>query len=262
MPETETKSYLIIGASSDVGTEFILNLAEKSRKNSKYPPLILAHYCHNKEKLEKIAADCPGIDMKLLQADLRDENQALKLANQVEQYVKYPNYILHLPAMTFDYMRYRELDTDYLREEMNIQLFSFLTVTRAFLPLMQKEYGNRVLVMLTSYVADELPPKFMADYVVAKYALLGAMKAAAAEYGGKNLKINGISPIMMQTKFLDKMDPHIIELAEAKSSIGRIPSPEELVPFMAELLSQNCSYNGYNMVVDESAFGVEESCDD
>ncbi|MGN0326815.1 MAG: SDR family oxidoreductase [Lachnospiraceae bacterium] len=262
MAGQKVKSYLVIGASSDVGTEFILCLARKSREHEETPLLVLAHYCHHKERLEQIGKEYPGIEIRPLQADLREETQALRLVDQIGQYVKCPDYILHFPAITFDYMRYRELDTEYLRTEMNVQLYSFLTVTRAFLPLMQKEFGSRVLVMLSSYVAEELPPKFMADYVVAKYALLGAMKAAAAEFGGKNLKVNGISPVMMRTKFLQKMDSHILELAEAKSTIGRLPEPAELVPFIEKLLDPECSYNGYNMVVDESCFGAKEPEDD
>lgn len=252
------KSYLIIGASSDVAVEYIRSLAKHTRKNAKNPILICAHYYRNKDKLEEIAREYSGIELKLLQADLTEEEQALKLVNQVMHYVKYPNYILHFPAVTFDYMRYREMDTDYLRQEMNVQLYSFLIITREFLPLMHKEYGNRVLVMLTSYLAEELPPKFMADYVVAKYALLGAMKAAAAEYGGKNLKINGISPIMMDTKFLSKMDPKIKELTAMKSPINRVPKPEELIPYIDELLDSGCTKNGYNLVIDESYFEAKE----
>lgn len=253
-----SKSYLIIGASSDVAVEYIRSLAKHTRKNAKNPILICAHYYRNKDKLMEIAREYSGIELKLLQADLTEEEQALKLVNQVMQYVKYPNYILHFPAMTFDYMRYREMDTDYLRQEMNVQLYSFLIITREFLPLMHKEYGNRVLVMLTSYLAEELPPKFMADYVVAKYALLGAMKAAAAEYGGKNLKINGISPIMMDTKFLSKIDSKIKELAAMKSSINRVPKPEELIPYIDELLDSGCTKNGYNLLLDESYFDAED----
>ena len=251
MTEKEVKSYLILGASSDIGQAFIRLLATKYRKNAKNAPLILAHYCHDKAALEKLQTECSNLNIVPLQADLTEEENAIALINKVEEYVKYPNYILHLPAMIFDYMRYKELDTDKLRMELNVQLYSFLAITRAYLPYMQKEYGNRVLVMLTSYIAQELPPKFMTDYVVCKYALLGAMKAAAAEYGGKNLKINGISPIMMDTKFLSQIDPRIKELNAMQSPVGRIPSPEEVVPFMEEMLHPGYEKNGENRIIDE-----------
>ena len=255
---TERKVYLLVGASSDVGKEYIRYLAGGYRKNGRNRPLILAHYCNDSSGLEALATECPSVEIIPVQADLSNEEKAVALVNQVQKYAEYPNYILHFPAMKFDYMRYKKFDTDYLRMQMNVQLFSFLVITRAFLPLMQKEYGNRVLVMLTSYVDDELPPKFMADYIVTKYALLGAVKAAATEYGGKNLKINAISPCMMDTKFLDKMDIHIKELAAEKSPVGRIIRPEELAPFIDEMLDTGFTANGVNIRVDESEFERED----
>lgn len=256
--EDERKTYLILGASSDVAMTYIRSLAAKYRKNGKNPPLILAHYAKNAGALKQLARDCCSLEFVLIKADLSVEEQAISLINQVEKHVKYPNYILHFPAPTFDYMRYKELNTDQIRTSLNIQVFSFLTITRRFLPLMHKEFGNRVVVMLSSYVTTELPPKFMVDYVTVKYALLGAMKAAAAEYGNKNLKINGISPIMMETKFLEKLDSRILEMNRMQSRLGRIPTPEEILPYIEQLLSASCEKNGYNLCVDEALLEGED----
>lgn len=258
MLEIERKSYLIIGASSDIGMAYIRKLASGYRKNAKNAPLVLAHYNSDRSRLDALSKELSSVEIIPLQADLSDEQQAVSLINQITNYVQHPNYILHLPAMKFDYMRYKEINTDYLRMEMNVQLYSFLTITRYFLPLMHKEYGNRVLVMLTSYTTEELPPKFMVDYIVTKYALLGAMKAAASEYGNKNLKINGFSPVMMNTKFLDKLDPHIKELNAVKNPLGRIPAAEEFVPFMEEMLQPSYEGNGENRLIDETMLVVEE----
>lgn len=254
MEMEDRKKYLIIGASSDIGMECIKQIAGKYRKNAKDAPLILAHYNSSKDALEKLASDLSSVDIIPIKADLTDENQSIALINQVEARIKYPNYILHFPAMKFDYMRYKEINTDYIRSQMNVQLFSFLTITRHFLPFMKKEYGNKVLVMLSSYVAQELPPKFMADYIITKYALLGAMKAAAAEFGNKNLKINAVSPIMMDTKFLDNMDPHIKELNAMESSLKRVVTAKEMAPHIMEMLDSGYIENGHNQVIDESFF--------
>jgi 3-oxoacyl-[acyl-carrier protein] reductase len=110
-----------------------------------------------------------------------------------------------------------------------------------------KKRRGRVLVMLTEYVTMELPPRFMSDYIAAKYALLGLMKAAASEYGGKDLKINAIAPSMMDTSFLNGMDPKIKELEIYKN--GRILSPADLFKDIDELLFGECEENGCIRVV-------------
>ena len=80
------------------------------------------------------------------------------------------------------------------------------------------------------------------------------MKAAAAEFGGGKFMINGLSPVMMDTKFLCNMDPHIIEMNKAQSPIGRIIKPEEIVPYIDKLLSADCDFNGTNLSMEEEDF--------
>ena len=258
---TYEKTYLIIGASSDVGLAYIDSLARRFREGDGVSVCILAHYHYHKEPLLELARKYPTIELKPIQADLSDEKQTVKLIEEVLSQVTYPNYILHFPAMPFHHMRIKELDTDDLRLEMNVQVYSLLALFRTFLPLMNKEAGNKVLVMLTSYVTEELPPKFMTDYIVTKYALMGAMKSAAAEYGGKNVKINGIAPIMMDTKFLANLDPKIKEITAMRSAIGRVPGPEELIPYIDEMLDDAYTENGFVRLIDESCFGEKERND-
>ncbi|MBP3468869.1 MAG: SDR family oxidoreductase [Lachnospiraceae bacterium] len=258
---TYEKTYLIIGASSDVGLAYIDSLARRFREGDGVSVCILAHYHYHKEPLLELARKYPAIELKPIQADLSDEKQTVKLIEEVLSRVTYPNYILHFPAMPFHHMRIKELDTDDLRLEMNVQVYSLLALFRTFLPLMNKEAGNKVLVMLTSYVTEELPPKFMTDYIVTKYALMGAMKSAAAEYGGKNVKINGIAPIMMDTKFLANLDPKIKEITAMRSAIGRVPGPEELIPYIDEMLDDAYTENGFVRLIDESCFGEKERND-
>lgn len=115
------------------------------------------------------------------------------------------------------------------------------------LPAMAKNGYGRVCVMLSSYVLGT-PPKYMSDYVAAKSALYGYVKAAAAEYGEKGVCVNGISPNMMETKFLQNIDEKIIEMTAAGSSMKRNISVEETVNGILYLLSDEASYiNGTNL---------------
>ena len=76
---------------------------------------------------------------------------------------------------------------------------------------MAKARYGRIAAMLTAYTIGT-PPKYMCDYVTAKYALLGFVRAAASEYAGKGVTINALSPNMMETKFLSHLDARSIEM--------------------------------------------------
>ena len=254
MRDMNRDSYLILGASSDIGMACIREIAKKYRDTNMEKPLILAHYCNSREALQNLQKELPEVDFLFLQGDLRKEDSVTDLIVKVQEAVTTPKYLLHFPAMKFSYMRYKELDNAYIKEQLDLQLFSFLSISAKFFPAMKKLEGSRVVVMLTSYVAQDLPPKFMTDYIVAKYALLGAVKAAAAEFGGKNLKVNAVSPLMMDTKFLAQMDEHIKEMSAVSSPLGRIVSAEEVAPFITRLLGEDCDCNGENVVIDENCF--------
>ena len=247
-----SKNYVIIGGSSDVALSYIKHINDISAGSDKAS--VIAHYAHNDQGLKALSDQCRNVDLYSLQADLTDEAAVDKLTDAIMERFDHVDYFLHFPALPFDYMRYKELDSQKIKQELDVQLFSFLNISKKLFPAMKKVADARAVVMLTKYVADPMPPKFMVSYVVTKYALLGAMKAAAAEFGGGKFMINGLSPVMMDTKFLCNMDPHIIEMNKAQSPIGRIIKPDEIVPYIDKLLSADCDFNGTNLSMEEEDF--------
>jgi 3-oxoacyl-[acyl-carrier protein] reductase len=101
--------------------------------------------------------------------------------------------------------------------------------------------GARV-VFLLSFVTQSLPPKFMSYYVIVKYAELGLMRALAAEYASSSVRINGISPSTVETKFLQKVSEVAVQMAARASPLGRNATPEDLIGAMEFLLSAGAEY--------------------
>ncbi|MCR5210082.1 MAG: SDR family oxidoreductase [Lachnospiraceae bacterium] len=234
------KTYLCIGASSDVCTEYIGHLV----KNNPAGITVLAHSFSRQGRFDELKRSYPEVRITDLRADLSDPGQVGAMIENIRSGGYDIDNFLFFPALKFEYMRLKELDLQRVERSFAVQAESFLLLAKEFFPLMKKRENARALVMLTSYVADDMPPKFMTDYVVAKYALLGAMKAAAAEYGGGNLMINGISPEMMDTSFLDKLDPKVREMSLYKN--GKLLVPSDLFETMDEMLSADFKENGTN----------------
>ncbi len=90
--------------------------------------------------------------------------------------------------------------------------------------------------MLTAYVIG-VPPKFQSPYITVKYGLLGLMRNLAAEYAGKGITVNGVSPDMIETKFLSQIPELIIEQNAKNTPMGRNLRVEEVVPTFEYLLS-------------------------
>jgi 3-oxoacyl-[acyl-carrier protein] reductase len=238
------KVLLILGASSDMGCELIRQLNQDCRN-----ALFLAHYRSSDMNINKIQV-LNGNELVSIKANLAEDSEVKLLIKKVSEEYGTPSHIVHLPAVKFEYTRLKEMEWDKFCTDLKVQVYSLVQILQAFLPAMAKRNAyNKVVVMLSSYTLSA-PPKFTMSYTMIKYALLGFMKAAAADYSDKKININGISPSMIETKFLDNIDSRIIEM-NAQKSIGRVNSVvEDIAPAITFLLSDKSNFiNGINLNV-------------
>ena len=237
------KVYLITGASSEVGVAYIKKLDEMVAEGV----TVIAHYGKNKEALEQLQKELSNVTISMVQADLSLPEGAERICDHIKKSGLEVTHVLHLAASSLSYVKIKKWDDEKVRRDMQIQFFTFASLMKNILPGMAKKGYGRVCVMLSSAVLGT-PPKFMSDYVAVKSALLGYVKSAAAEYAGKGVCINGISPNMMETKFVKNIDEKIVQLTAEASALKRNISVEETVNGIAFLLSDAAScVNGINL---------------
>lgn len=238
------KVFLILGASSDIGCELINQLNQEYRN-----ALFLAHYRSSDMNINKIQI-FNGNEIVSIKANLADDSDVKMLIKKVGEEYGTPTHIVHLPAVKFEYTRLKEMEWDKFCTDLKVQVYSLVQILQAFLPAMAKRNAyNKVVAMLSSYTLSG-PPKFTMSYTMIKYTLLGFLKSAASDYSDKKININGISPSMIETKFLDNLDSRIIEM-NAQKSIGRTNAVvQDIVPAIMFLLSDKSNYiNGINLNV-------------
>ncbi len=233
------KVYLILGASADIGMAFIRSAAEKDADAVFY-----AHYRTMNDKLHTLQKNLAG-RCHLLQADLSKAEEVTALIRKIAEA---PTHILHLPASRIQYMRFRQINAEDLKREMQIEVYSLLNILQTFLPQMAKAKCGRVVAVATSCTVG-IPPKFLGAYTIAKYALLGLIKSAAAEYVEKGIHINALSPNMVETKFLAHVDSRVVEMTAQERLQGRNLSLREVVTGINYLFDEDNPMCGGNLVV-------------
>ena len=91
---------------------------------------------------------------------------------------------------------------------------------------------------------------FLFAGVITKYAMLGAVKALAAEYAEKGITVNGVSPAWVETKYLRNQPDFLIEQNAANSPLGRNLTVDDVIPAIEYLLSDGAAcVNGQNLTV-------------
>jgi 3-oxoacyl-[acyl-carrier protein] reductase len=224
---------LIVGASSAIGCELIRQIAAPDT-------LILAH-CHaGGERLAVLAREVAS-PLVIIAADLGSEAGIAALRAGVEAATPCPDQIVFLAAPRFTLTRFKDLAWTDFKAQVDMQLHTAVALLGGYLPRMAQARRGKVVFMLSSYTSGT-PPSAMAHYVTAKYALLGLMKALAAEYAGKQININAVSPSMIETPFLDGIPDKLVEINADKHPLKRNGRPADVAPVLRFLLSADSDF--------------------
>ncbi len=235
------KVLLVTGASSDIG----VSLINKVNKDYEY---IIAHHNSDANNLVELKEKL-GEKLILIKGNFKDEGATYKFVEDIKEIGKIPTHIVHLPAGKIENLKFPKLTWDKFQDDLNIALRSLVIILNSFLPIMAKNKCGKIIIMLTSYTTN-IPPKYLASYVTSKYALLGLLKALANEYSDKGIRINGISPSMIETKFLKDIPELIIKQNAMNSPTGKNLSIDDVVPMFQFLLSEEAdSITGQNIAI-------------
>jgi 3-oxoacyl-[acyl-carrier protein] reductase len=226
---------LITGASSDIGRALVRRLLERADS-----PIVLAHSHRSAEKLVALKEEF-GTGLSLIQADFSRASSVMAMAERIAEEYGTPASIVHLPALRLSYERFTKFQWDRFEEDMAIQVRSAVILLKTFLPKMAKLPRARVLFVLSS-VVHGVPPKYMSMYTTLKYTQLGLMRSLAAEYASTPVRINAISPSMVETQFLSEISDIAVQMSASANPQGRNATPQDLLGAMELLLSPASDY--------------------
>jgi 3-oxoacyl-[acyl-carrier protein] reductase len=235
MSTDKTQTILITGASSDIGCALIRSLL--SREN---PPVVLAHSHCSGEKLRALQVEF-GEGLKLYEADFTQSASVSAMADRIASEVGTPSAMVHLPALRPSPERFTKFNWERFETDLAVQVGSAVILLQRFLPQMAKTPGARVVFILSSYVHGTAP-KYMSMYTTVKYAQLGLMRSLASEYASTQVRINAISPSMVETQFLADLPAVAVQMQAASNPLKRNATPSDLLGAIELLLSPASDY--------------------
>lgn len=239
------KALVLIGASSDMGIDLLRDTSDQYDK-------IITIYRKKSNDLVRAMSLCRS-DIIELQFDFLDIDNYdyfnTELLNITENLEGYEIHIVHFSAPKCNNNRFHKIKWNIFQKEIDISIRSFITVSQAFLPIMTTEKKGKIVVIL-SYLVENIPAKYCANYITVKYALLGLMKALAAEYSDKGITVNGVSPATVDTKYIDNQPEVLVNSWIEKSPLKRKIRTDEITAMIKFLLSDKADcINGENIVI-------------
>jgi len=238
-----TERLLITGASSDLGYALARRLLSKDDQRS-----IIAHSFSGGSRILALREEY-GERILPVQADFSDHGSVLSMINTIEEQFGVPQKIVHLPALRLAPERFTKFRIEHFRKDMSIQVEAPILLLKHFAAGMAKKPGAR-FVFVGSSCTHGMPPKFLSMYTIVKYAQLGLMRSAAADFASTHLTVNAVSPSMVETQFLSEMGETAVQMAAAANPQGRNATPEDVIGVIEFLLSSEAGFiNGADLPI-------------
>lgn len=150
-----------------------------------------------------------------------------------------------------------EMSMDGWEKTMTLNATSVMLSNKAAINAFFGNGGNGAIVNISSVLATNPAPRFFTThaYSASKAAIIGLSKSAASFYAKNNIRINVISPGLIESPMSKRAAENetIMEYIKTKQPLdgGRIGQPDDVSGMAAFLLSNQSSFiTGQNILVD------------
>lgn len=212
--------YLIIGASSGIGQELALQLAEAGNQ-------VTGTFYKNKP-----TAEVPNIKYHALNV-LDDDLQLDSLPDELNGFVYCPGSILLRP---FERIKSTDFEADY-----KLQVIGAIKMLQLILPRLKKSANVSIVLFSTVAVQTGLP--FHSQVSASKGATEGLVRALAAELA-PNIRVNCIAPSLTDTPLAASLlnTDQKKEANAMRHPLKRIGTTTDIANMAAFLLSEKSSW--------------------
>jgi 3-oxoacyl-[acyl-carrier protein] reductase len=233
---TQHKVALVTGASRGIGAAVVQTLAARGIA-------VVVNYFRNRDRAEQIvgAIRDSGGQALAVRADVREKADSRRLVDTVVETFGGLDMLVNGATGPLQPRPVMELDWVAFEEHLIYQVKAVMETCQAAFPHI-KARGGGSIVNVVSQVATGSPPPMMADYVAAKHALKGLSRALAVEWAADNIRVNTVSPGLVQTEMTEHYPEMMFKAEVARTPLKRLARPADVAGTVAYLLGEDAMF--------------------
>lgn len=229
-----TRTVLITGATSSFGQELITRLPSDAKIIAQSRQSLPSKFSKDPRIINVIS--------DLSKSDFLNDFESQIDFSQVDEFA-------HFAAAPMRMQNFSAIKSEQLLVDYQINFLSVVSLlTRVAATRKQNQRQIRVVLMLTDMLRS--PKKGETSYITSKFALLGLIKSLSTEYSGNDLRINAVSPSLVETKYVEHFPEFLRKDISNKHPMKRHCTVAEVIDSVEFLLSPQSSFiNGQNIFI-------------
>jgi len=229
------KTALIIGGTGGIGSAVCVQLAKDGFD-------VAIHYFENKTKAEKLKKELEqiGRGAVVVSGDIRLIHHVEKIKEISIRSLGNISVIVNCSAIPIPSIKFENIEWKEMQEHYDANIKSSFNIVSTFLPEWEKEHFGKFIALTT--LATEKPNAQWLPYITSKTALNGFVKALAFELAPKGIRINLVSPGMVDTPLIADIPEKIRLLSAAQTPLRTIATVEDVAGSISFLASEKSNF--------------------
>lgn len=225
------KTALVTGGSRGIGAAVCRRLAEDGFR-------VVAHFNRSREKAEALVRELTektGLPHLALPAELAERAQVEELFRLAR-----PVDVLVNNAGIAQQKLFTDITEDDWRRMFAVDVDGVFRCCQCALPHMIHEKSGCIINIASIW--GEIGASCEVHYSAAKAAVIGLTKALAKELGPSHIRVNCVSPGVIDTEMNAMFDKETMRDLCESTPLGRIGSPEDIAAAVSFLASDAASF--------------------
>lgn len=234
---------LVTGASGGIGAAIAKQLAADGY-------MVAVHYCRSEQAAKTLAETIGGL---AVQADLSDFAEIERMVSEAEEQLGAIDLLVCNAGMSLTGLYQDISDADAMRL-FAVNVGGVMHTTKKVLPMMLRRHSGTIITIASIW--GEVGAACEVHYSASKAAVIGFTKALAKEVGRSGIRVNCISPGVIETPMNAQHSAETMaELAE-ETPLGIIGQPEDIADAVSFLASERAKFITGQVLSVNGGFGI------
>jgi 3-oxoacyl-[acyl-carrier protein] reductase len=229
------KTALIIGGTGGIGSATCIQLAKDGFD-------IAIHYYKNKNIANELKKQVENIGRKALvvSGDIVSLGDILEIKEKCKRTIGNISVIVNCSTIPIPNIKFADLEWEDMLVHYDVNIKGSFNLLSTFVPVWEKEKFGKFIAITTLYT--EQPKSQLLNYITGKTALNGFVKALAFELAPKGIRINLVSPGMVDTPLIADVPEKIRLLSAAQTPLKTLCTAENVAGAISFLASDKSNY--------------------